>query len=177
MTRVPHRPPRLDRITEIPPDRIVALARVVLGAGAALRFRARGQSMAPAIRDGDEVEVEPPPFGLRVGDILMVQAADGSFLLHRLVRVETGCGNPIVRTKGDRVASPDEPVPSTAVLGRVRWVHTPRGRKGLGGPAGLLLAQLSMLAARAPGPLRSLLHAVISLISWSTRLSGANSRR
>lgn len=177
MTAVPHQAPRVERSTQIAPDHIVDLAQAVLEAGATFRFMARGQSMAPAIRDGDGVEVEPPPPDPRVGEVLMVRARDGSFLLHRVVRVHSAAGTPTVQTKGDRVASLDEPVPSTAILGRVRWVHTPRGRRGIGGPVHRLLARLSMLAARTPRPLRSLLHAMMSLISWSTRMSGTNSRR
>lgn len=95
-----------------------ALAADLLGAGHALRFRARGGSMHPAIRDGDALWVSPSA-PVRRGDVALCRAAAGRVLAHRVVCV-TEAG---IQTQGDALACPDPPVPWEQVLGRVTAVE------------------------------------------------------
>ena len=100
---------------------LVELLRAVLARGAPFRFRAKGASMGPFIRDGDLVTVLPlsrrPP-GL--GDVVaFVRPNTGGLVLHRVVGRQAGTfiimgdGNPSVR----------ERVSKTNVLGRVGRVE------------------------------------------------------
>ena len=54
--------------------------------GGSVRFTAHGSSMLPMMRDA-EVFLEAAPARLKRGDVPMYRRADGSFVLHRVVRV------------------------------------------------------------------------------------------
>ena len=66
-----------------------ALADDLAGRGLSFRFRASGQSMRPAIRDGEAIEVNPTAGELRRGDILFTRGGDG-FKAHRVVEAGSG---------------------------------------------------------------------------------------
>lgn len=83
--------------------------------GPLLRLRVRGRSMAPLLRPGDTVWMEPAaPSSLKRGDLVVVQRA-GEWVTHRLV---ARSGNRW-HTKGDNLRYPDPPVTGQAILGRV----------------------------------------------------------
>ena len=106
--------------------------RAVLGRGAAFRFRARGASMHPWIRDGDTVTVAPAAGRApALGDVIaFAQQGTGKLLIHRVV----GRHREGVVTKGDNCREPDGPVASGELLGRVVKVERGgrRQRFGLG---------------------------------------------
>jgi signal peptidase I len=107
-----------------------ALATEILRGGNTLRFRARGGSMWPTIRDGDCAEVRAvSEASIRHGDVVLVRMESGRLLVHR-VRW-TGCeGDEVVlRTQGDALAHADPPVRAAQVLGRV--VAVERGGRRL----------------------------------------------
>jgi len=98
-----------------------ALAGEILGGGSSLRFRARGASMQPFIRDGDILEVQPPGVAtLRCGDVVLCRPGGGRLVAHRVVRlIRDNRGTTAVVTRGDALACSDLPVSWEQVLGRV----------------------------------------------------------
>lgn len=118
-----------------PAERSAALIGALLGAGQRVRFRARGPSMAPAIRDGDEVEVAPAdPAALRPGAVVLYADAAGRLTLHRLVCRDRATGRLLLR--GDAVGGYDAPVAPAQVLGRVvRVVRRSGPLADVAGPA------------------------------------------
>lgn len=115
----------------------LSLCEAILSDGNALRIRARGHSMHPVIRDGDEVRISPvAPDDVRVGDILCFRSQLEIVVVHRVIGIRTVEGRVYFRMKGD-LALVVESVPAAAVLGRVvevgredrAWsMETPRAR-------------------------------------------------
>jgi signal peptidase I len=111
-----------------------ALAGEILGRGEALRFRAKGASMRPFIRDGDLVEVRPiGATSVRRGDVVLFRAEGGRALAHRVVRVVGDDRREALVTKGDSITWCDGPISREQVLGRVVAVERDGRRIGLGG--------------------------------------------
>ena len=96
------------------------LARAVLAGGLTLRFRARGISMHPFVRDGDALHVRAVvPEQVRTGDLIFFRNSRDKLLVHRVVqRVEADGGLAFV-AKGDRVRLLDGLIPPEDVLGKV----------------------------------------------------------
>ena len=93
------------------------LSQALLSDGLGFRFRARGRSMAPAIRDGDLVHVRPVVIEkLRRGDIVLF-ADDRGFRAHRLVFVDRG--RDVFITRGDAGVEIDVALSSPQLLGKV----------------------------------------------------------
>jgi hypothetical protein len=117
---------------------LVELMRGVLRKGAAFRFKARGGSMGPFIRNGDIVTVAPlGPGPLRVGDVMAFTGArEGDLRVHRVVASD---GDALI-AKGDNVSGPDGSIPPAQVLGVVRSVERDDRsiRIGLGPERGLI---------------------------------------
>jgi hypothetical protein len=98
-----------------------ALASEILGGGSSLRFRARGVSMWPLVRDGDILEVQPPGFAaLRRGDVVLCRPRGGRLVAHRVVQIIRGnSGATTIVTQGDTLAFSDAPISAEQVLGYV----------------------------------------------------------
>ena len=107
--------------------RFARLVESLLSAGRAVRFRAEGDSMAPAIGDGDVVTVapvgEPAP-----GDVLLCRTGD-RLVLHRLIGVDTSGRAVRFILRGDAARRPDPPVDKDDVLGRVVAVRRRRAAR------------------------------------------------
>jgi len=105
-------------------DRFSALAADALGRGITVTFRAHGDSMRPAIRDGDMIVVAPVPAGdLCIGDVLLCRC-DSRLLAHRLIAVtESADGDRWLHLRGDAKGGCDAPVRAADVLGRVESVR------------------------------------------------------
>jgi hypothetical protein len=71
------------------------LLRSLTAQGIAVRFRARGRSMYPAISDNDVVQVEAAGDNAERGDVVLVEG-DGALRVHRIVSAEGD-----LRTRGD----------------------------------------------------------------------------
>jgi phage repressor protein C with HTH and peptisase S24 domain len=94
--------------------------REVLTAGHTARFRASGDSMYPAIRSGDYLEIVPCHVSqLRLGDVILATTERG-LTAHRIVRMH---GNRITM-RGDNALRCDPSVGPEDVLGRVENVGT-----------------------------------------------------
>jgi hypothetical protein len=107
-----------------------ALATEVLRGGHTLRFRARGGSMWPFIRDGDWALVQAVgAASIRRGDVVLVHTGSGRLLVHRAVWVGREGSELILRTQGDSLAHADPLIHATQVLGRV--VAVERGGRRL----------------------------------------------
>ena len=144
-----------------------ALITEVHGCGAGFRFRVGGESMRPALRNGDVVTLSPcSSSGVGLGDVIAFRhPATGSLMLHRVIRMHsTG-----VETMGDNLRQSDGVVPWESLLGLVTRVerherdlpwatHLDAGvfRKNSGRARALLMvlrSRTSCLVARARGSL------------------------
>ena len=95
---------------------VVEAVREALAQKRTVTFTVRGDSMAPALQDGDQVEIIPAdPSQLRPGE-LVTYVAGNQIITHRLVRVEEAA----VITRGDNRGQDDPPVPLKQVLGKAR---------------------------------------------------------
>ena len=99
-----------------------------LGDGIAVRFRARGTSMHPGVRDGDILRVHPIEHTVvHVGDIVLYCTPHNGIVVHRVVGISTHGEETILLVKGDASGTPDPRVPQSQVLGRVVSIER-RGR-------------------------------------------------
>ena len=96
------------------------LAGQILQTGHGVRFQASGGSMQPFIQDGDILEVAPLA-GERAGcgDVLLVEAGEGRWLAHRVVKTVRRAGKRTFLIKGDTCAYPDGWFGLENILGRV----------------------------------------------------------
>ena len=78
----------------------------------------RGGCMAPRIAEGDRIEVAPARL-YWPGDVVVLEAADGRWLVHRLLGWRRWQGALAAVTRGDGCPCQDAPVPFGRVLGRV----------------------------------------------------------
>jgi len=120
---------------------LAVLMQAVLETGAHFRFRARGISMTPFIRDQDIVTVAPLEKRAQVGDVIaFIHPKSHRPVLHRVVE----CDAHGYWTQGDNSAAPDGWIPATAVLGVIVAVKRNERSVRLGlGPERRLIAWLS----------------------------------
>jgi len=84
-----------------------------------VRFRVRGCSMRPFLRDGDCVEIQRQPMqDLRRGEIATFERA-GAIIVHRVIGRQVQGAACAVITKGDAFPDADAPVQPNELLGRV----------------------------------------------------------
>ncbi|GEM_PF-1204713 len=103
---------------------IQSLSEQILNSGRVLRFRVRGESMSPLLKDGDVIDVERvPPGQLYVGDIVLFRSREGVLLVHRCVKRRAASGQIWVTTKGDAGRGLDRPITVDQILGRVIRIH------------------------------------------------------
>ena len=93
------------------------LLRAVLDKGASFRFRAKGFSMSPFIKDGDVLTVAPwQGTAPRLGDVVVFTHPNtGKLIIHRIIGKKIGS----YLTKGDNVPEGDGLISRAAILGRV----------------------------------------------------------
>jgi signal peptidase I len=110
----------------IPTQDVCRLVEDVMSLGSAVRIRVTGRSMEPFLASGDVLTIEPLGTArIRVGDVVLFRrAGSAAHAVHRVVRVFGG-----IQTRGDAFRLADEPVPDSEVLGRVRLVEKPDGRR------------------------------------------------
>lgn len=112
-----------------------SIAQEVLGRGRILKFKAKGGSMSPFIRNGDVVEVIPLKGKINFGDIIFYHSSYGNSIIHRVIQR----GKESIITKGDSVPGSDQPIFSKQVLGRVVAVEKNGWCIRLDKPVGKLL--------------------------------------
>jgi len=145
---------------------LLALAQAVLGKGGGFRFKAKGHSMSPFIKEGDVLTLSPPEGG-RLGlgvPVGFVNPASGAFVVHRVIGTK-GKGYII---KGDSCFGADGLLGKDGIVGYVSSVER-EGRRisfGLGwervaiallSRLGLLPALLRLWRLLVPYPLRKAL--------------------
>ena len=118
------------------------LSKDVLARGASLRFRARGNSMRPFVKDGDMLSIEPTEATkVQIGDVILFWQ-EGRVLVHRVVKTRIE-NEGMLMAKGDSHLRPDRPVHPDQVLGKVTSVEREGKRislaRGVPRLAGVLL--------------------------------------
>jgi len=106
------------------------LLRTVLDKGASFRFRAKGFSMSPFIKDGDVVTVAPMLGTVPgLGDVVVfIHPRTGKLVIHRIV----GKRADSYLIKGDNFPEGDDFVPRANILGHVAKVERDRKEIFLG---------------------------------------------
>ncbi len=126
-----------------------ALLSDVIGKGVPFRFRAKGFSMSPFVKDGDILTVSPlagrEP---RMGDVIAFRHPEtGRVAVHRVVGKRAGT----MILKGDNSPEGDGPLPSGTALGIVTTVERAGQRVRLGlGPSGAAVAGISRAGLLTP---------------------------
>lgn len=121
---------------------LVDLAQAVLEKGKSFRFRARGMSMRPFIKDGDVITISPLSGSKpRLGDIaVFIRPQTGKIVIHRVVRKSGGS----FLIKGDNVSQTDGFISLENILGRVTRIERNGRRLNIGmGPERLIIAFLT----------------------------------
>jgi len=96
------------------------LSAEILHAGKAVRFRARGSSMQPLVRDGDILLIEPLDTGpLQLGEIVLCNQRAGSVVVHRVVRRQTSPDGVRYTIQGDQVEKADGTLSLAKIHGRL----------------------------------------------------------
>lgn len=118
------------------------MVREALGHAGFCWIRVRTDSMAPALRAGDEVRIE----GLRrpplPGEVLLYQGFRG-LVLHRHLYTTLRRRSLWVRTKGDAVAGADALTPMKAVIGRATRLRRAGKERAIGRAGGTTAAALT----------------------------------
>lgn len=113
---------RLDRFT------FDQLSAEILARGGSFEFEAHGHSMAPAIRDGDVLTLEPARGeAVRAGDVVLYRDLRSQPVVHRVAERQVRDGRVVLTIRGDAAPGASETVPVERVLGRVIQVQR-RGR-------------------------------------------------
>jgi hypothetical protein len=122
-------------------ESLAELLKAVLAKGKPLRFRARGVSMSPFIKDGDVVTVAPLEGAApRTGDIAaFLHPATGQVVIHRIVREKSGQ----FHLKGDNAGEIDGAFSVEKFLGIVTRVERAGAAVRLGRRGGAVVARLS----------------------------------
>ncbi len=118
----------------------------LLKQGLSVRFRAKGASMSPAIRDGDVVEVTPVIVSkLRKDDIVLGKTNEG-FRLHRIVFADPD--NDVFITRGDRGKENDPALKGVQILGRAEAKEVRIGQRVVRAKVNRLSGQILSGVAR-----------------------------
>jgi len=120
---------------------LVEILQAVLDKRVPVRFRAKGSSMTPFIKDGDVITVFPLEGSQpRLGDIVaFTHPVTRSLAVHRLI----GKKGPDFRFKGDNVSGIEDIVALNSLLGCVKLVERNGRQVFLGlGPERFLIALL-----------------------------------
>lgn len=126
------------------------LSSQVLEEGHDLRFRARGSSMHPLVRDDDILKVRPVDGKeISVGDVVFYRSRAKGIVVHRVVSIRRGSEGVVLVVKGDAARCRDPLVHGSQVLGRV--VGLERGGREVA---------LDSRLSRSLDPLRLRLHTV-----------------
>ena len=121
------------------------IMKLVFAKGATIRFKARGVSMSPFIRDGDVITVAPTPKGhLGIGKIVaFTHPTSLKLAVHRIIKRHKNC----LFIQGDNKADcPDGYIPYENLLGEVIRIERNGHQVWLGlGPERVLIAWFSRI--------------------------------
>jgi hypothetical protein len=144
----------------------------LIDAGLSVRFRARGNSMSPAIRDGEYLIVAPiDATQVAVGDILFCEMRRGP-IAHRVCAIERRSDRSAqFKLYGDASLDGDLPVAAGQLRGRVIGVERDGARVGLDVSGGSLGRAVFMLALQLRRSLR------LARTRWHASLAPAATTR
>ncbi|MFQ6066726.1 MAG: S24/S26 family peptidase [bacterium] len=152
--------PQKKEILDLKRDDFAFITQEVLSRGRVLRFRTKGGSMSPFIRNEDVVEVVPLKGKINLGDVVLYRSSYGKMVIHRVIRRRKES----IITKGDSVPSSDQPVLSEQVLAQVVSVEKNGWRIRLDTPMGrlinILFATISPFSFLTDPPLKFLKKAI-----------------
>ncbi|PUA33249.1 MAG: signal peptidase I [Zestosphaera tikiterensis] len=97
---------------------------IVLTSSKAIMFAVvEGRSMEPLLQTGDIVLVVNTDVGrLNVGDVVVYEKADGTYIIHRIIGINNA--NSCFIIKGDNNLMPDGCIASSKIVGKVLSVGT-----------------------------------------------------
>lgn len=72
----------------MPMDEIVPMIIAVISDGGLFRLYIKGTSMLPLLRQGKDSVMLATPSELRKNDIILYKRSDGSYVLHRIIRIK-----------------------------------------------------------------------------------------
>lgn len=129
------------------------LTLLLLAEGREVLVATAGLSMGHTIRSGEAVVIRKVPAErIRFGDIVIFRRKD-AWVCHRVLRRRRDGAETVFRTKGDPMASFDDPVPYPDVLGKVVRIKWPEGDFSTETPAGRLVNRTAGLLSLAAGAL------------------------
>lgn len=139
--------------------RFVDVVSDLLRRGHSVRFRAKGGSMHPTIREGEAITVAPArPDAIKRGDVILYRCGRG-VTAHRVTRVVRGADGALrFIPRGDSSATDDKAVDKFAVLGRVVAVERDGRALDPTGAGAWALARIRAVAARPVRWLRARLR-------------------
>jgi len=105
------------------------LLQAVLNSGASFRFRAKGYSMSPFIKDEDIITISPLLSKIRPGQIVaFLHPETGKLVVHRVIKKK----GDFYLIKGDRGLDIDGEIPRGDILGTVTDVEREGKKVSLG---------------------------------------------
>ena len=137
---------------------LIELLQAVLDKGAPFRFRAKGFSMSPFIKDDDVITISPLTDGsIRSGDVVaFIRPEIKNLVIHRVVEKK----GKHFQIKGDNIPDSDELIPATNIMGHVIRVERNGKEISFGlGPERFLIAFLTKRGLLLP-----LLHPIWRMI-------------
>jgi len=124
-------------------EALLELFRDVVEKGVPFRFRARGSSMSPFIKDGDLITISrTPDASTRIGDVIAyINPRINKLIIHRVV----GKKGKNFLLKGDNCSNgKEESIPKANIMGRVKKVERNGKKVFLGlGPERYLISVMS----------------------------------
>jgi signal peptidase I len=133
----------------------------LLSRGYGVRFRTKGASMYPTIKDGETVRVETvEPRDVRRGDIILYKTSDssggGGVIAHRVVRVKKNRGNlTSFVLRGDASETCDLPIAPERIIGKVVSVEREGGAIDLASKKANALRIARLCASRVKAVVRN----------------------
>jgi hypothetical protein len=138
-------------------EMLLDLSAELLRLGYRVRFRPKGESMHPTIKDGEAVNMEPiEPVDVRRGDIILYKSSTArGVIAHRVVGVNRSEGDVTsFILRGDASRTCDLPVAPEQVLGRVVSVEREGGTDDLAGGRAKALWAARRLVSRIKAVIR-----------------------
>ena len=111
-------------------DDIIPVLTEVVQSGGEFRLAPRGTSMWPLLREGRDAVALVAPEKLKKWDICLYRRADGSYILHRLMKFKKG--EPVFC--GDNQTTMEYGVPREAIIAKVIAIYRDEKRIALTNP-------------------------------------------
>ncbi len=127
------------------------LAAEVLTSFGEARLPVTGDSMFPCMRPGDVLSISRSGEAIREGDVVVFER-HRRLVAHRVV----DCTGAFIITRGDRLRHSDQPVPRSAILGRVCSIQ--RSGREIGPNAGFLSRAAATFLSRTDFGTRAALY-------------------